>query len=65
MMIHPSVDRLLRRVDSKYTLVIASAKRARELMLQKKPVVDKPVTAALEEIDKGIITYQRLREGVK
>lgn len=65
MMIHPSVDKLLRRVDSKYTLVVASAKRARELMLQKKPVVDKPVTAALEEIDKGIITYQRLREGAK
>ncbi|MBS3984618.1 MAG: DNA-directed RNA polymerase subunit omega [Selenomonadales bacterium] len=64
-MIHPSVDKLLRRVDSKYTLVVASAKRARELMLQKKPVVDKPVTAALEEIDKGIITYQRLREGTK
>lgn len=64
-MIHPSVDKLLRRVDSKYTLVVASAKRARELMLQKKPVVDKPVTAALEEIDKGIITYQRLREGAK
>lgn len=65
MMIHPSVDKLLRRVDSKYTLVIASAKRARELMMQKKPVVDKPVTVALEEIDKGIITYQRLREGIK
>jgi DNA-directed RNA polymerase subunit omega len=65
MMIHPSVDKLLRRVDSKYTLVVASAKRARELMLQRKPVVDKPVTAALEEIDKGIITYQRLREGIK
>ncbi len=64
-MIHPSVDKLLRRVDSKYTLVIASAKRARELMMQKKPVVDKPVTVALEEIDKGIITYQRLREGIK
>ncbi len=65
MMIHPSVDKLLQRVDSKYTLVIASAKRARELMLQKKPVVDKPVTVALEEIDRGITTYQRLREGIK
>jgi len=65
MMIHPSVDRLLQRVDSKYTLVVAAAKRARELMLQKKPVIDKPVTTALEEIDKGIITYQRLREGAK
>jgi len=65
MMIHPSVDRLLRRVDSKYTLVIACAKRARELMLQTKPTVDKPVTVALEEIDKGIITYERLRESIK
>ncbi|MBT9133315.1 MAG: DNA-directed RNA polymerase subunit omega [Firmicutes bacterium] len=65
MMIHPSVDKLLRRVDSKYTLVVCAAKRARELMVQKKPVVDKPVTTALEEIDKGIITYQRLRDSIK
>lgn len=65
MMIHPSVDKLLRKVDSKYTLVVASAKRARELMQQPKQGARKPVTAALEEIDKGIITYQRLKVGVK
>jgi len=34
-------------------------------MLQTKPTVDKPVTVALEEIDKGIITYERLRESIK
>lgn len=65
MMIYPSVDKLLRKVDSKYTLVIASAKRARELMQQTKPMGTKPVTAALEEIEQGIITYQRVKQGVK
>jgi len=65
MMIYPSVDKLLRKVDSKYTLVIASAKRARELMQQTKPLSVKPVTGALEEIEQGIITYQRLKQGVK
>lgn len=65
MMIYPSVDKLLRKVDSKYTLVVAAAKRARELMQQSAQGAAKPVTAALEEIEKGIITYQRLKQGVK
>jgi len=65
MMIYPSVDKLLRKVDSKYTLVVASAKRARELMQQSKPGMAKPVTSALEEIEQGIITYQRLKQGLK
>lgn len=30
-LIHPSIDKLLERVDSRYTLVIASAKRARQI----------------------------------
>lgn len=30
-MIEPNIDALLERVDSKYTLVILSAKRAREI----------------------------------
>lgn len=65
MMIYPSFDSLLKRVDSKYTLVIASAKRARELMQQTECQVKKPVSRALEEIDKGIISYQRVKQGVK
>ena len=65
-MITPSFDQLLGRVDSKYTLVIATAKRARELMEDKTAnSVRKPVTTSLEEIAAGIITYQRVKEGVK
>ncbi len=65
-MITPSFDQLLGRVDSKYTLVIATAKRARELMEDKTAnSVRKPVTTSLEEIAAGIITYQRVKQGVK
>ena len=31
-MINPSLDILVKKVDSKYTLVVLAAKRARELM---------------------------------
>jgi len=65
MMIWPSVDSLLKRVDSKYTLVTAAAKRARELAQNPKIAVSKPVTIALQEIDQGIITYQRFNQGAK
>jgi len=65
MMIWPSVDKLLKRVDSKYTLVIAASKRARELAQNPKSAVSKPVTVALQEIDQGTITYQRSNQGAK
>ncbi len=65
-MITPSFDQLLSRVDSKYTLVVATAKRARELMDDtSENAVRKPVTTALEEIAAGLITYQRVKQGVK
>jgi DNA-directed RNA polymerase subunit omega len=70
MLIYPSIDSLMRKVDSKYALVVAAAKRARELQdTQNKPQEGvrpkKPVTLALEEIDTGIITYtyQEKKEG--
>lgn len=31
MMIYPSVDELMKKFDSRYSIVIATAKRAREL----------------------------------
>jgi DNA-directed RNA polymerase subunit omega len=56
-MLKPSLDELTRRVDSKYALVVAAAKRARELMDGAMPMVEaegsKPVTIALEEIAEG------------
>lgn len=53
-MLKPSLDELMRRVDSKYALVVAAAKRGRELMDGSVPLVEtahrKPVTIALDEI---------------
>ena len=62
MMIKPGVGELMKKdnVDSRYTLVCAVAKRARELQNEDaEPMVetasDKPVTIAVEEIADGHI----------
>lgn len=66
MLIYPSIDGLMKKVDSKYSLVVAAARRARELMeTERKPVngkIRKPVTIALEEIDQGVISYERIKQ---
>ena len=68
-MVEPSIDYLTEKVDSKYTLAVLAAKRARELMLGAAPLVntksDKPVTVALEEIGSDKITYERTKNGIK
>lgn len=64
-MIYPSIDTLIDKVDSKYTLVIAAAKRARMLNEGARRMVDshsmKDVSIALEEINLGKIGYERLK----
>ncbi|MBM7692324.1 DNA-directed RNA polymerase subunit omega [Peribacillus deserti] len=61
-MLYPSIDSLLNKIDSKYSLVSVAAKRARQMQgndntkLQK-PVSYKNVGKALEEIHAGILTY--------
>ena len=68
-MINPSIDTLVTKVDSKYTLVVLAAKRAREIMDGSVTTVDskshKQVTLALEEIAQGKITYERTKSGIK
>lgn len=68
-MINPSLDVLVQKVDSKYTLVVLAAKRAREIMDGQQPLVEsksnKPVTIALEEIAQAKITYERTKTGIK
>jgi len=68
-MINPSIDILVTKVDSKYTLVVLAAKRARELMDGSLPLVDskshKQVTIALEEIAQDKLTYERTKSGIK
>ncbi|MDW7650227.1 MAG: DNA-directed RNA polymerase subunit omega [Bacillota bacterium] len=63
-MIYPSIDTLMTKVDSKYTLVIAAAKRARMLNENSPRLVEtdslKDVSIALEEIATGKIGYERL-----
>ena len=58
MMLKPSIDSLLDRVNSKYSLVILASKRAHELDASAQPTLDsfdsvKSVGQALEEIDAG------------
>ena len=64
-MIYPSIDILITKVDSKYTLVIAAAKRARMLnegaprLLTTNSIKD--VSVALEEIALDKIGYDRIK----
>lgn len=68
MMLKPSIDLLLDRVDSKYSLVILSAKRAHELDGGAVQMLDeyeshKSVGRALEEIAAGdVIIYPNPEE---
>jgi len=68
-MIEPSINSLLEKVDSRYTLVIVTAKRARQLVDGAVKVTgsgsDKPVTVAINEIDEGKVTYTRTKSGIK
>ena len=69
MLIKPTLESLMKKVDSKYTLVTLAAKRARELTDGDEPLVDmdttKVVSIAMEEIDQGKITYEAPQAGIK
>lgn len=64
MMLYPSIDNLLLKIDSKYSLVTVAAKRARYMQLENDKVVlpsyqsDKFVGKALEEIHAGKLVLQ-------
>ena len=68
-MIEPGINSLLDKVDSRYTLVVAAAKRARQLTEGAHKLTDcdseKPVTVAINEIDEHKITYIRTKSGMK
>jgi DNA-directed RNA polymerase subunit omega len=68
-MIEPSIDELLKKFDSKYTLVVVTAKRAKKLTDGAKRLTeyksDKAVTIATNEINEDKITYVRTKSGIK
>ncbi|MCT8139772.1 DNA-directed RNA polymerase subunit omega [Anaerobacillus sp. CMMVII] len=68
-MLYPSIDNLLTKLDSKYTLVTVSSKRARYLkesnerdLMVVKPKSYKQVGKALEEISSGQLSFKRREE---
>ncbi len=64
-MIYPSINEIMKSkgIDSKYTLVVATAKRAREINQTKVSFTecksDKAVTIALHEINENKINFKK------
>jgi len=60
-MMYPGVSELKEKVDCRYTLVVESAKRARQLVDGAEPLTDEneenPVSQAAKEIFMDKITY--------
>ncbi len=81
MIQEPEIDELLTKVDSKFTLVIASAKRARQINdyfnamrhqqlvhvpgPQVETTKEKALSIALKEVAEGKCVYERTTEGIK
>ena len=64
--IDPNVLELLDHADTRYTLVVEAAKRGRQLVAGAQPLVmdageqvNKPLRIAVEEIRRGLVTYER------
>ncbi len=68
-MLKPSASELMKtkKIDSKYTLVIATAKRAREILSTGVTFTecksDKPVSIAVNEIAENKVTLKRHKSG--
>ena len=61
MMLRPAVSQILKNNESYYSLVIAVAKRAREIIDGSMPLVDakmgeKPLSIAIDEMNQGKMT---------
>lgn len=62
-MLYPSINELSKKADSRYSLVMLTAKRARQIVDGSKPYIEtdsnKPVSIAIEEIYQDKIKYTR------
>ena len=61
-MLYPSINKIRTKVDSRYTLVILAAKRARDIIEGMPKLteadVEKPGSIAANEIVEDLITYR-------
>ena len=66
MLLYPSVNELQEKTDSRYSLVILAAKRARDLVDGKRALTEdeceRPVSQAAEEIADGLISAKEPEE---
>ena len=63
MLLYPSVNKLQEKTDSRYSLCILTAKRARDI-IDGKPILtedesERPVSQAAKEVADDLITYSR------
>jgi len=69
MMKQPPLELLRDKVDSRYSLVVTAAKRARQLLEGAPRLVEvdsnKPVTIALQELAQDKLVCERTRTGIK
>ena len=66
MLLYPSINNLQEKTDSRYTLVVLTAKRARDI-IDGKPVLtdeasERPVSQAAKEIADDLVSYKRPEE---
>ena len=61
--VNPTIVELSEKVDCRYTLVVETSKRARQLLAGAQPLIDakemKPLKVAVEEVNRGLLTYNR------
>ena len=60
-----TVEDCLNTIDNRFNLVLIASKRARQLSLGAKPMVDvendKPTVLALREVAEGLVTEENLK----
>ena len=68
-MINPSVVDLIKKVEDRYSLVIVTSRRARQIIGGEERLTTntskKPLTIAINEVNEGLITYHKNDEGIK
>lgn len=64
--VDPNVLELLNHTENRYTLVVEASKRAREIVSGSTPAINaegmKPLKVAVEEINRGLLSYESPEE---
>lgn len=65
-MINPSIVELLEKVEDRYSLVLVTSKRARQIIGGSKPLIEKkfikPLTTAINELNEGELHFHEADE---